>query len=173
MSKDLWADALKRIDEELSVLKAIHEAPSMAAGADADQEISDLRAQLATADQTIRSLTDLLDKEHENVKKAQAAAAELGHANEIIVQDAYVPVELPWSDVAAGMMTIAKDGTPWMVQDRVGEQVFLRNGEKSFPKDPQPGETVRVLVSYVTPEQAADLVRDALGGVPVATNGGS
>jgi hypothetical protein len=84
----------------------------------------------------------------------------------------YVPREVPWTDMAAGMMTIARDGTPWMVElvhEGPPLQVFLRNGDKAFPKDPKPGETVRVLVPYVTPEQAESLVKDQLGGTEVGT----
>jgi len=40
------------------------------------------------------------------------------------------------------------------------------------PREPEPpadGETVRVLEPYVTPGQAAGLVRDQLGGAPLDT----
>jgi len=69
------------------------------------------------------------------------------------------------------MMTIARDGTPWMVERWAGDdaQVVLRNGERAFTKTPADGETVRVLEPYVTPEQAAGLVRDQLGGAPLDT----
>jgi DNA repair exonuclease SbcCD ATPase subunit len=78
---------------------------------------------------------------------------------------AYVAREVPWSDVAAGMMTIARDGTPWMVQFRDEDGgVGLRNGERTFDKNPADGEAVRVLVPYVTPEAAEELVRTELGG---------
>ena len=78
---------------------------------------------------------------------------------------AYVAREVPWSDVAAGMMTIARDGTPWMVADtEEGGRFIMRYGEDEFTKKPEPGETVRVLVPYVTPEQAQALVVSELGG---------
>lgn len=87
---------------------------------------------------------------------------------------AYVAREVPWSDVAAGAMTIAKDGTPWMVEQVLDADVpvafRLRNGEKTFTKTPNDlGETVRVLVPYVTPKQAEALVRDELGGTAVSS----
>lgn len=81
------------------------------------------------------------------------------------LQAAYVAREVPWSDVAAGMMTIARDGTPWMVLhwNAARSAVALANGAQAFEKTPHSGETVRVLVPYVTPEQAEALVRDELG----------
>jgi hypothetical protein len=80
-------------------------------------------------------------------------------------QDCYVAREVPWTDVAAGMMTIARDGTPWMVveYDGLGTWV-LQNRLKEFHKVPSPGETVRVLEPYVTDEQAQGLVASVLGG---------
>jgi hypothetical protein len=68
------------------------------------------------------------------------------------------------------MMTIARDGTPWMVERRLfGEAVVLRNGKKTFDKTPKPDETVRVLVPYVTDEQAEGLVASELGGTEVGS----
>lgn len=82
--------------------------------------------------------------------------------------DCYVAREVPWTDVAAGMMTIARDGTPWMVQaNDVPGMTLLRNGEQTFTKTPAAGETVRVLVPYVTDEQAEGLVASELGGTEV------
>lgn len=88
-----------------------------------------------------------------------------------LLATAYVAREVPWSAVAPGMMTIARDGTPWMVERWAGDdaQVVLRNGERAFTKTPADGETVRVLEPYVTPGQAAGLVRDQLGGAPLDT----
>lgn len=84
--------------------------------------------------------------------------------------DCYVAREVPWTDVAAGMMTIARDGTPWMVQaNDVPCMTLLRNGEQTFTKTPKDGETVRVLVPYVTGEQAEGLVSSVLGGTEVGS----
>jgi hypothetical protein len=81
----------------------------------------------------------------------------------------YVAREVSWTDVAAGMMTIARDGTPWMVVERVPESgaALIRNGGQQFVKCPEDGETVRVLVPYVTDEQAQGLVASELGGTEV------
>lgn len=77
----------------------------------------------------------------------------------------YVTREVPWTDVAAGMMTIARDGAAWMVETwRDVITVRLRNGDRTFDKTPVDDETVRVLVPYVTPEQAQALVASKLGG---------
>jgi hypothetical protein len=97
--------------------------------------------------------------------------AALNRAEELehLLANAYVAREVPWTDVTAGMMTIAKDGTPWMVDGWTMDDTtaVLRNGEKTFDKRPEPGETVRVLVPYVTPEQAESLVKDEPGGTEV------
>jgi hypothetical protein len=118
--------------QALDRIEGLERSAGMAAAADADQEISELRTLLATA---------------------------------------YVTHEVPWTDVAAGMMTIARDGTPWMV-DQVcdNDDVELRNAGRSFMKTPAPGETVRVLVPYMTDEQAEGLVKSELGGREVETD---
>src|SRR5688500_7915156 len=88
---------------------------------------------------------------------------------------AYVAREVPWTDVAAGMMTIARDGTPWMVEQVLDHDMpiafRLRNGGQTFTKtiDPGPVDTVRVLVPYVTDEQARGLVASVLGGTEVGS----
>lgn len=126
--------------------------------------LHDVEQQLAVADATVRSMTDLLEREHQNVKNARTACDEL-------LATAYVAREVPWTDVAAGMMTLSKEEhpRPWMVESRGYDAdnafVILRNGEKTFEKTlADPGETVRVLVPYVTPEQAEALVVSELGG---------
>lgn len=123
-------------------------------------QIRELERQLAEA----RTLGLRFAKERD---EARELVVRNSTACDDLLATAYVTREVPWSDVAAGMMTLSRDGTPWMVQGRVGEQVFLRQGEKSFPKDSAPGETVRVLEPYVTPEQAEELVRGQLGGTEV------
>lgn len=88
------------------------------------------------------------------------------HALEQLLATAYVVREVPWPDVAAGMMTISAQGEAWMVETWIGiGAVRLRNGERSFEKaiDASKGKTVRVLTPYVTPEAAEKLVRDELG----------
>jgi len=103
--------------------------------------------------------------------QASAVTAERVVELEQLLATAYVAREVPWSAVAPGMMTIARDGTPWMVERWAGAvpRVVLRNGERAFTKTPADGETVRVLEPYVTPGQAAGLVRDQLGGAPLDT----
>jgi len=113
-----------------------------------------------------------------DLAKAHAALEEWQRtwaAEHALIQDgAYVVREVPWTDVAAGMMTIARDGTPWMVEScdytEPGREAFvLRNGEQTFTKKPEPGDTVRVLVPYVTGEQAESLVKGELGGTEVGS----
>lgn len=106
-------------------------------------------------------------EEGERQRVEQGEVAELQAARDLLAT-AYVPREVPWSDVAAGMMTIARDGTPWMVAEYDGLGTWvLSNGLKEFYKNPAEGETVRVLVPYVTPEAAEAAVRVQLGGVPL------
>jgi hypothetical protein len=145
---------------------------------------SELEAQLAERE---RQLREAQAAAQQYLAERDTAWTRLSEANEATAKakdtcpdpnehdhgDCYVLREVPWADVAAGMMTIARDGTPWMVEScdmaAPGREVFvLRNGEKTFVKTPAKGETVRVLVPYVTPEQAASLVRDELGGREVS-----
>jgi hypothetical protein len=110
-------------------------------------------------------------RRYEEVRNQRHAALDRVDELEQLLATAYVAREVPWSAVAPGMMTIARDGTPWMVERWAGDdaQVVLRNGERAFTKTPADGETVRVLEPYVTPGQAAGLVRDQLGGAPLDT----
>lgn len=124
--------ASKALDETLARVEELERSGSMAAAADADQEISELRA--------------LLD-------------------------GAYVAREVPWTDVAAGMMTLSREEhpRPWMVDGWTEDDtiVVLRNGEQTFPKRPTPGETVKVLVPYVAPGAAEREIAEQLGGTQV------
>ena len=110
-------------------------------------------------------------RRYEEVRNQRHAALDRVDELEQLLATAYVAREVPWSAVAPGMMTIARDGTPWMVERWAGAvpRVVLRNGERAFTKTPADGETVRVLEPYVTPGQAAGLVRDQLGGAPLDT----
>ena len=129
------------------------------------------------------------DGEHEElqqrvanmVERAEAAEQRLEKATEGLVQvrellaTAYVAREVPWSDVAAGMMTISAQGAPFLVTEQPGDAGMdsgtwaltgLHDGKViRFEKTPKAGETVRVLVPYVTPEQAEKAVADGLGAV--------
>lgn len=162
-------------------------APEPQSNAVSAERVVELERQLAQATQE-RDASDAAanerDGEHEElqqrvanmVERAEAAEQRLEKATEGLVQvrellaTAYVAREVPWTDVAAGMMTIARDGTAWMVEQVLDADVpvafRLRNGEKTFTKTPNDlGETVRVLVPYVTPEQAEKTVADGLGAV--------
>lgn len=97
----------------------------------------------------------------------QADDAQQIHALEQLLATAYVVREVPWPDVAAGMMTISAQGEAWMVETWIGiGAVRLRNGERSFEKaiDASKGETVRVLTPYLTAGAAEELVKSELGG---------
>lgn len=123
-------------------------------------------AHQADAAQAIAELEQQRDTWRERSNRQTERTAEL----ELLLRTAYVVREVPWSDVAAGMMTIARDGTAWMIEQVLDGDVpisfRLRNGEKTFTKTPNDlGETVRVLVPYVTPEQAEKTVADGLGAV--------
>lgn len=119
-----------------------------------------LEAQLAEADARKAELErELMDAS----VRAETFELDAKAVTELLAT-AYVPREVPWSDVAAGMMTIARDGTPWMVESWIGTgAVRLRNGETTFDKaiDASQGETVRVLVPYVTDAQAEATLRAA------------
>jgi hypothetical protein len=82
------------------------------------------------------------------------------------LQASYVVREVPWTDVAAGMMTLSREEhpRPWMVESWTDGAFILTNGVQTFHKEPADGETVRVLVPYVTGEQAESLVKGELGG---------
>jgi hypothetical protein len=175
------ADAAGRIEVEVAELrKTVEGAPSAEDGgrvaelerdlADAKYNAESFREQAESAGKAHRQALDRIEELERELAEAHELVVRNSQACDELLATAYVAREVPWADVAAGMMTIARDGTPWMVQDRVGEQVFLRNGEKSFPKDPKPGETVRVLVPYVTEEQAEGLVASELGGTEVETD---
>ena len=115
----------------------------------------------------------LMDVERQLAEQKERADDLSRRASEFyeLLHGSYVAREVPWTDVAAGMMTIARDGTPWMVEtwdkNASDEVVVLRNGLQTFTKTPADGETVRVLEPYVTPEQAEGLVREQLGGTEV------
>lgn len=127
--------------------------------------------QVADRNELERKLTDALYNAESF--RAQAEGASRAHAAALeLLTSAYVTREVPWSDVAAGMMTIARDGTPWMVIG-VGDGAWTLTGLHAqqvirFEKTPTKGETVRVLVPYVTPEQAESLVKGELGGTAVS-----
>lgn len=138
-----------------------------------DRMIAELERELAQALQD-REASDAAanerDGENEELRAEYQALRERFNALGDLLATAYVAREVPWSDVAAGAMTIARDGTPWMVETWIGiGAVLLRNGTKTFEKaiDRSTGETVRVLVPYVTPEQAEAAVREQLGGTEV------
>lgn len=105
---------------------------------------------------------ELAEARAEVERLANESVNVVGHA------DCYVAREVPWTDVAAGMMTLSREEhpRPWMVEGWVaaGTGAKLRNGDDTFVKTPAMGETVRVLVPYVTPEQAGALVKSELGG---------
>lgn len=169
-----------------AVVELLHASDVMATGVDRELELErqvaeldernhELVAQLkaedagpqasaVTAERVVELERRLAEAQRELAEVRAAASLEEAEYENLAAR-AYVPREVPWTDVAAGMMTIARDGTPWMVEGRVDERVILANGGQTFPKTPADGETVRVLVPYVTPEQAEDLVRDELGGV--------
>jgi hypothetical protein len=119
---------------------------------------------------TVKGEWDAAKVELRHVTAHRHAAATRAEELEHLLATAYVTREIPWTDVTAGMMTIARDGTPWMVEER-GEngEAVLRNGDRGFTKKPEPDETVRVLVPYVTDEQAEGLVASELGGTEVGS----
>lgn len=102
-------------------------------------------------------------------ERKRAEAAE-GAAREVAAElaTAYVLREVPWTDVTAGDMTVSKTAGVWMVRSVVPPLWTLQQGVEMFDKVPDKGETVAVLVPYVTPEQAEALVREQLGGAAVA-----
>jgi hypothetical protein len=131
----------------------------------ARMRVAELERELAEADERIAAITAERDRlgEKERVAGNLLAAA-------------YLAREVPWTDVAAGMMTISKgerpvpflvskvkDGVAWVLVGKHGDQVI------EFQKTPTPDETVRVLVPYVTPEQAEGLVASELGGKEVGS----
>lgn len=127
------------------------------------ERVVELERQLAESHRTAEEWRRSWSDEHERAEDLSKRASEFYE----LLATAYVAREVPWADVAAGMMTIARDGTPWMVVG-VTEPVWtLQNKTDVFTKTPKPGETVRVLVPYVTPEAAEGLVREQLGGVPL------
>lgn len=137
-------------------------------GAHFDAAVQEYRAEIAELKTANEDLSDRLAKaesyglgmsyEHGRAEDEAAGLREL-------LATAYIAREVPWADVAAGMMTIARDGTPWMVTDVDGLGTWvLQNGLKEYQKTPADGETVRVLEPYVTPEQATALVASELGG---------
>jgi hypothetical protein len=131
----------------------------LAAVTELQRKLMDAERELAAVKETLWQVTA-----HRN------AAANRGEELEQLLAVAYVAREVPWTDVAAGMMTIARDGTPWMVETWVeGDYLKLRNGTGTFSKYPKSGETVRVLVPYVTDEQAEGLVASELGGREVGS----
>jgi hypothetical protein len=134
--------------------------------ADAQHNAQSFREQ---AESGSRALQDALVRvevleEGERQRAERGEVAELEH----LLATAYVPREVPWSDMAAGMMTISAQGEAWMVDRRGDDWVDLTSGPETFHKTPAPGETVRVLVPYVTPEAAASAVREQLGGTEVS-----
>lgn len=132
-------------------------------------EIAELKA--ANEDLSDRNARQELERELKDARVAAVNAETEMNSMEQLLIGSYVAREVPWTDVAAGMMTIARDGTPWMVVG-VGDGAWTLTGLHTqqiirFEKKPEPGETVRVLVPYVTPEQAEALVASELGGTEV------
>lgn len=161
------AVSAERVVELERQLAAAREAQNSGANAykELERERDELREKLARAES--HGLGE--GYEHEGTKVELLAAREL-------LATAYVAREVPWSDVAAGMMTLSKSERPvpflvskvkddvaWVLVGKHGDQVI------EFQKTPTPGETVRVLVPYVTDEQAEGLVRRVLGGIEVGS----
>lgn len=143
--------------------------------AELERQLAAMTERAREAERRVTAANEDLVEELETTSqlKVQLAAAQDDRARdheayvglEQLLATAYVAREVPWTDVAAGMMTIARDGTPWMVEQACDNgDVELRNAGTSFMKRPEAGETVRVLEPYVTPEQAEQLVREQLGG---------
>lgn len=114
--------------------------------ADLVRERDTLREQVAL----LQALVNKTGRANASDELKQQVLTETWRADELRqqLQGAFVPVEIPWADVTPGDMTIARDGTPWMVQEWVsekGKQVVLRNGAKTFMKTPADDETTRVL----------------------------
>jgi hypothetical protein len=130
------------------------------------------REQAENASKAHREALDRIE-ELEEAERQRAERGEVAELHELLAT-AYLAREVPWSDVAIGMMTISRDGTPWMVQfvgftDRGTDVFILRNGDQEYEKHSSKGETVRVLVPYVTEEQAEGLVASELGGTEVGS----
>jgi uncharacterized coiled-coil protein SlyX len=152
----------------------------------ANSDLSDRLAKPEGADGTVdarvaeleRQLADLREQHGNDGAHFDAMVQEYKRENaeqRDLLATAYVAREVPWTDVAAGMMTIARDGTAWMVEQVLDNDLpiafRLRNGGQTFTKtiDPGPVDTVRVLVPYVTEEQAEGLVASELGGKEVGS----
>ena len=160
-NESVWSPEKREVVDRLAegvydaLLKLAKEKNPQASAASAERVV-ELERQLAE----VRASAAQLEANLEN-------AEERAHAVEQLLVDCYVAREVPWTDVAAGMMTIARDGTPWMVTASVFGGVELVNGDRTFEKGYEDGETVRVLVPYVTAEQAEGLVASELGGTEV------
>jgi hypothetical protein len=133
-----------------------------------ERERTELRNNVVQANARVaelkKQLIELERKLMDALSRAKTAEVDAKAVTELLAT-AYVVREVTWSNVAAGMMTISKEEhpRPWMVEswDANGETATLRNGETTFPKTPTPGETVRVLVPYVTDAQAEATLRAA------------
>ena len=134
-----------------------------------ERQLAEAREKLTAYSGRIRELEDKLAQaeshglgmsyEHGRAEDEAAGLREL-------LATAYVAREVPWTDVAAGMMTLSREDhpRPWMVRSQGAGTWVLSNGLTDFAKFPADGETVRVLEPYVTPEQAETLVVSELGG---------
>lgn len=129
--------------------------------------IAELRQLLAQVEQD-RDSSDATANECDGEREELRQALDL-------LATAYVVREVPWRDVAAGMMTISSQGVPFLAESVGGDpklEIGLRGLHDGkvirFEKAPAAGETVRVLVPYVTPEQAESLVKNGLGGTAVS-----
>lgn len=157
MGKDegVWAEAARQIEQALTMVRE-----------NVERGLPDEDAPQSNAVTAERVVA--LERE---LAQANAHRDEAVAENERVVdllRTAYVAREVGWSDVAAGMMTIARDGAAWMVAEESAGVFQLQSGTRAFAKTPKPGETVRVLVPYVTPEQAETAVREQLGGTAVS-----
>jgi hypothetical protein len=141
--------------------------------ADAKYNVESFREQAESASKAHRDALDRIEGLERSAGMAAAADADQGISElRALLATAYVAREVPWMDVAAGMMTLSREEhpRPWMVAVRLEDgRVELRNGVKTFLKVTGPNETVRVLVPYVTGEQAESLVKDELGGTEVGS----
>jgi hypothetical protein len=167
---------VERLDKVLNDIAGSGHAPGdPQASAVSAERVVELERQLAEARKHGEDLSAQLDQSQENYVAARqvraVVEAERDQARELLAT-AYVAREVPWTDVAAGMMTLSREDhpRPWMVTTWGDDgKVMLNNGTKSFHKTPADGETVRVLVPYVTKKQAEGLVASELGGTEVGS----
>jgi hypothetical protein len=166
----------QRLEKVLADIAASGHAPDEPqASAVSAERVVELEKALADAQynaESFRAQAESASRAHEMaLERIEGLEAQLFGLESNVPDGAYVQHDVPWDDVAAGMMTISATGAPFLAEEWIGVGAVrlrgLHDGKViTFEKavDASKGETVKVLVPYVAPGAAEREVAEQLGG---------